>query len=112
MPADLRRRGHEHFQLQRRTLLAGVGASSNFLSGLTAASVEFGGLTVNTNGQNITIAQPLLYYLLGSGSVIKQGAGALTLSGANTYGGYYESGTYINAGILAAANGSAWGPAR
>jgi fibronectin-binding autotransporter adhesin len=81
-------------------------SSGNFMSGLTAAYVEYAGALINTNGQNITIAQPLLNGS-GGGSLEKSGAGALTLAAANTF----TNGAILYAGTLVAANtsGSALG---
>jgi autotransporter-associated beta strand protein len=53
-----------------------------------------GGATIDTAGQDITIAQSLL--AAGSGGLTKNGDGALTLTGANTYSGL----TAVNAGKL------------
>jgi autotransporter-associated beta strand protein len=65
-----------------------------FMQGLSAANVQNGGAIIDTNGHNITIAQPLLDS--GTGGLSKQGTGRLTLSGANTYDG----GTAVSAGSL------------
>ena len=59
-------------------------ANTTFLQGLDAANVKAGGAVFDTNGFNITVAQPLL---AAGGGLTKQGAGTLTLSGANTYNG-------------------------
>ncbi|MGH7991417.1 MAG: autotransporter-associated beta strand repeat-containing protein, partial [Limisphaerales bacterium] len=70
------------------------------LNGLTAI-VQTGGAKIDDGGFAVTIAAPLIHdSSLGSttdGGLTKLGAGALTLSGVNTYTG----GTFINAGILA-----------
>jgi autotransporter-associated beta strand protein len=58
--------------------------------------VDAGGAFIDSNGQSITIAQPLL----GTGALTKQGAGTLTLSGANTYTGN----TTVSAGTLSLSN--------
>ena len=57
-----------------------------FLSGLTAAYVEGGGANIDTNGQNITISQPLLDGG-GGGGLTKYGEGTLFLTTSNTYAG-------------------------
>ena len=60
--------------------------SATFLQGLDAAVVKSGGALIDTNGRNVTIAQPLLAGTP-SGGLTKQGLGSLTLSGASTYSG-------------------------
>ncbi len=92
--------GTSTFNFNGAVLLAATGASSNFMSGLTAAYVQNGWSYINTNGQNITIAQPLLYGS-GGGSLCKIGAGMLTLTAANTY-----VVTCLNSGMLVVANGN------
>jgi hypothetical protein len=69
-------------------------STATFMQGLSAANVQNGGAIVDTNGNNITIAQSLLD--AGTGGLTKQGSGRLTLSGANTYDGV----TAISAGSL------------
>ena len=60
--------------------------SVTFLQGLDTATVKSGGALIDTNGRNVTIAQPLLAGTP-SGGLTKQGLGSLTLSGASTYSG-------------------------
>jgi fibronectin-binding autotransporter adhesin len=67
--------------------------NDTFLQGLDAANVKAGGAVFDTNGFNITVAQPLL---AAGGGLTKQGTGTLTLSGVNTYVGA----TAVNAGML------------
>lgn len=69
-------------------------STTTFMQGLSSANVQNGGAIIDTNGNNITIAQPLINS--GSGGLTKQGTGMLTLSGANTYVG----GTAVSAGTL------------
>jgi fibronectin-binding autotransporter adhesin len=86
------------------TLQAASNASPNFISGLTAAYVDSGTTTLDTNGQNITVGQPLLAGS-GSGGLQKAGAGMLTLSGLagqSTYTGP----TVVSAGTLQLGGGS------
>ena len=54
---------------------------ANFISDLTIAVINSGGLKVNTNGFNATVPQPMG----GAGGVVKSGAGTLTLSGPNLF---------------------------
>jgi autotransporter-associated beta strand protein len=62
-----------------------TGSTATFMQGLSAANVRDGGAIIDTNNSDITIAQPLLD--AGTGGLTKQGAGVLTLAGANTYDG-------------------------
>jgi len=82
-----------------RSLSGGtVGATANWSSSLpitlatTGGSITFQAADAAAVGRNISLSGPLS----GPGGLIKSGAGALTLSGANTYTG----GTTINAGLL------------
>jgi len=79
------------------------GSTTTFLQGLTAAKVQAGGAKINTNGKNITIAQNLVEDTSSTGGGLnKSGAGALTLTGANTYTGA----TTVNSGTLLLAAAS------
>lgn len=75
--------------------------SATFLQGLTTANVKNGGVTVDSNGFDITIGQPLLHF---SGAttdqLTKSGAGTLILTGTNTYRGD----TTVSAGTLQLAS--------
>jgi fibronectin-binding autotransporter adhesin len=86
--------GTANVKFNSTTLRAGA-ASSNWISGLSNATVETGGALFDTNGFNITIPQNLAAGSP-SGGLAKSGAGTLTLSGASTYTGA----TNINAGRL------------
>jgi len=68
-------------------------ATTTFLQGLTAANIQAGGAIIDTDGYDVTIAQPLL----GAGSLAKNGLGILTLTGTNTFTGTAT----INNGTLA-----------
>jgi len=61
-------------------------STTAFLTGLNTATVNAGGVTVDSNNFNITIGQSLLGGT-GSGGLTKTGAGTLTLTGTNTYTG-------------------------
>lgn len=88
------------FNFNGGTLQAGAPGTS-FMSGLTAAHVMNGGAVIDTNTFDVTIAQPLLHFP-GSTTdgLTKIGAGNLTLSGANTYGGD----TTVSTGTLTLGN--------
>lgn len=64
------------------------------------AYISFGGAFIDTNGRNIGILVNLLD--AGAGSLVKDGAGTLTLGGVNTYTGD----TVVNAGTLVLAEGA------
>jgi autotransporter-associated beta strand protein len=66
-------------------------STTTFMAGLTTTNVRAGGAIIDTQANAITIAQPLLHEAaLGAtadGGLQKFGAGALTLTGTNTYTG-------------------------
>lgn len=68
-------------------------ATATFMQGLSGAYVMPGGAIVDTVGNNITIAQPLLD---GGGGLTKLGAGTLALSGGYNYSGP----TFVRGGTL------------
>jgi len=74
---------------------ANFGSGENPIN-LTANDEGFGGLTFDTNGFNATIAAPLT----GNGGLVKQGAGTLTLAGANSW----QSSTIAAGGTLEIQN--------
>ena len=92
--------GMSTFNFNGGVLQAAAGASSNFMSGLTAAYVKSGGATIDTNGQTVTINQTLLDG--GGGGMSVTGGGTLILANSNTYAG----GTTLNGGWLVASNGA------
>ncbi|RYD24129.1 MAG: hypothetical protein EOP88_01385 [Verrucomicrobiaceae bacterium] len=88
------------FNFNGGTLKAAT-ASATYMQGLTRANVRNGGAIVDSNGVNVTIAQPLLHSdLVGDaaidGGLTKNGTGSLTLSGTSTYTGA----TTVNNGSL------------
>src|ERR1035437_10072671 len=78
----------------------------NFLHDVTLAFVQLGGVIFDSQGFNITVAESLLDDGSGGG-LTKNGVGALTLTGANTYTGA----TVVNAGTLATTTASTGGGA-
>gem|GEM_PF-2547378 len=82
------------FNFQGGNLMARL-STATFFQGLTTANVRGtlvanSGAVVNTNGFNVTIAQPLVHSTIGGdaatdGGLTKTGLGTLTLSGASTY---------------------------
>ena len=94
--------GTSNFNFNGGTLVAD-GNNAEFMQGLSTASIETHGGTINPNGFHITIGQNIS----GSGALTVTGGGTLTLSGNNTYSG----GTSILGASLLAANttGSATG---
>ena len=97
--------GNSNLVLNGGTLVASAGSPS-FLTGLTSARLQGGGVLINTNGFNATVPQVLAHDpTLGTaadGGVTKLGAGLLTLAAANTFTGP----STVSAGTLAvSANG-------
>lgn len=89
------------FHFNGGTLLPAASTTS-FFQGVTTADVRNGGVKLDTNGFNVTVAQSLVHSTVAEdaatdGGLTKLGAGTLTLSGTNTYTGA----TNVNAGTLA-----------
>ena len=82
--------------------LANDPSGSFFLPAIAkfTANILAGGATINSNGFNITIAQPLVSGTANDGGLTKIGAGILYLSGSNSYVGP----TVINGGELNPSN--------
>ena len=94
--------GTSTFNFNGGTLQAD-GSSTSFFAGLSVASVQANGATINTANSNVTIAQNLVSGTPAGtldGGLSKLGAGTLTLSGTNTYTGP----TSVGVGVLEAAN--------
>jgi len=70
--------------------------SANFVHGLFIVEMQSGGLVLDSQGFDVTIPQALPTSGDGSGGLTKNGAGALTLTGANSYTGP----TVVNNGTL------------
>jgi autotransporter-associated beta strand protein/T5SS/PEP-CTERM-associated repeat protein len=97
--------GTATFNFDGGFLKAGTGATAEFMTGLDNAFVEDGGAVIDSNGQNINIAQPLLAGTTANGGLTKFGTGTLTLNGINTYTGL----TLVTAGALG-GSGTIAGP--
>jgi fibronectin-binding autotransporter adhesin len=80
--------------------LRALASSTSFVS-VTTANVQNGGAVIDTNGHDVTIAQPLVG--AGSGGLSKTGAGTLILSGSSSLTGS----TSIQQGTLQLANTAA-----
>jgi autotransporter-associated beta strand protein len=74
-----------------------IANDTGFITGLTNAFMDDGGLIVDATNFSVTIPQPLL--ASGNGGLTKIGSGTLTLTGANTYTGA----TIVNGGKLVLA---------
>ncbi len=101
--------GSRIFNFNGGTLRAAVSGSSFFAAGVaTTANVRNAGAIIDTANFNVTIAQALVHSTISGdastdGGLRKNGTGALTLNGADTYTGP----TLISSGTLAmGTNGS------
>ncbi|MFN0076627.1 MAG: autotransporter-associated beta strand repeat-containing protein [Prosthecobacter sp.] len=97
--------GTQTFNFNGGTLQSSA-SSTTYMTGLTNAFVKAGGAVIDTQAFNDTIDQNLLTDAVSTGGgLTKQGAGTLTLTGANTYTGT----TTISAGTLQVGNGGSTG---
>jgi autotransporter-associated beta strand protein/T5SS/PEP-CTERM-associated repeat protein len=85
--------------------IVAIGANGTFMEGLDDVRVQAGGAIFDTNGFDVTVAQPLVHDtalgLTPDGGMTKAGLGELQLTGASTYTGP----TLVNAGALNVAAG-------
>ncbi|MFT3789424.1 MAG: autotransporter-associated beta strand repeat-containing protein [Tepidisphaeraceae bacterium] len=100
VPQVSRTAGTGVFNFNGGTLKASK-ANTAFFSGLSTANVKTGGAIIDTNGFNVTVAQPLVHdTTVGApatdGGLTKNGAGTMVMSGVATYKGV----TVINGGTL------------
>lgn len=82
---------------------------AHLISNLSALNIKAGGAVIDSNGNNISIAQAMLHDAAGpatDGGLTKLGSGTLTLSGANTYTGV----TTIQDGALILSGSGAQAP--
>lgn len=84
--------------------ISGAGANQTIqaLSGVTGTTVNLGGRDLTINGAASTTFSGTI---VGDGGLVKQGAGTLTLAGANTYGGI----TSIAGGTLSISSDASLG---
>ncbi|MFO0788450.1 MAG: family 43 glycosylhydrolase [Pirellulales bacterium] len=89
-PSIVRGNGTATLNLDGGTLRAAA-SSTTFFQGLNSANMRAGGVDIDTQSFDITIAQPLLHdSALGTtldGGLYKLGVGTLTLTGNNTFTG-------------------------
>lgn len=106
---DITAGGTSTFNFNGGTLKPGK-SSATFLAGLSRANVRNGGAIFDTAGYDVAVGQSLQHSNVGGdsatdGGLIKNGAGALKLSGANAFNG----GTSLNSGTLVLGSTTAIG---
>jgi len=82
------------------TLQYGAGISDDLSSRFTLTAGSYG--AIDTNGNSVTFASPVVATGSGNGGLIKAGAGTLTLTASASY----SLGTTINGGTLALGGGA------
>jgi autotransporter-associated beta strand protein len=90
--------GTSAFNFNGGLLKAGSAANAVFMGGIDTVTVKAGGAVIDSDGHDIAINTALVDGGT-SGGLTKQGAGTLTLAGANTYAGN----TTVSAGSITLA---------
>lgn len=84
--------GNSSVNFNGGTLIANSPVKPDFMHGVDTATINAGGATINSNGQDFLISQSFQ----GSGNLVKSGLGAVGLDGASTFTGS----TTVSAGAL------------
>ena len=82
------------------TLQYGTGVTDDISSRFTLTAGSYG--SIDTNGSNVTFANPVVATGTGNGGLIKAGVGTLTLTASASY----TLGTNVNGGTLALGSGA------
>ncbi|MBU6222312.1 MAG: autotransporter-associated beta strand repeat-containing protein [Planctomycetes bacterium] len=85
------------------TLQYGAGVTDDISGRFTLTAGSYG--AIDTNGNNVTFASPVVATGAGNGGLIKAGAGTLTLTASASY----TLGTTVNGGTLALGSGASLG---
>ncbi len=81
--------------------------NANLIAGLTSVNVQAGGAIIDTNGNTVSVTQPLLHDAAGpatDGGLTKNGSGTLRLAGGTST---YAGNTVITGGTIQLASGAA-----
>jgi len=84
-------------------VLKALSASHDIVNNMNVAQLGANGLTVDTAGLDVSMSQAFSDYPGSSGTLVKRGAGTLTLSGTNAYSGT----TVVSNGVLKLGNANA-----